>query len=385
MKLSKNLGRIATTFLATAMLASVSAVPAFAADYSPVNGGTTTFDKYLVMDNDANVPTANFTFDIGASEGVLATASTPEVKGTTDAMADLVTVENASFVPGQTTYDVAQTNDTLTLGENEKYAFDEVTVDFSAVSFSTPGIYRFTVTESGNVNGVTNDTTRTRYIDVYVVDTDGTLRVTNYILHNGTGVPDNSDDNGTDDNGVYDDKATGFTNTYATQNVTLTKQVEGNMGDKSKPFAFTIEITSAGGAKSYTIEASDSTSYDPITTTLNEDETAYVGSATVNLSDGESVTIKGLSTGDTYTITETAVAGYNTKIATGTTTSSEDATITGTEYADKTVNDATAVTFYNISDASTPTGIVMNVAPYVLLVVVAAAGCFVFLRKRRED
>lgn len=32
MKLSKNLGRVATTLLATAMLASVSAVPAFAED-----------------------------------------------------------------------------------------------------------------------------------------------------------------------------------------------------------------------------------------------------------------------------------------------------------------------------------------------------------------
>ena len=35
MKLSKNLGRIATTFLATAMLASVAAVPAFAAAGDP--------------------------------------------------------------------------------------------------------------------------------------------------------------------------------------------------------------------------------------------------------------------------------------------------------------------------------------------------------------
>lgn len=380
MKLNKTLGRVATTFLATAMLASVSAVPAFAADYDAVTGTSTTFDKYLVMDEDANVPTADFTFAIGAGTDVDATDSTPAVKGATADQAGAVIVRKDGFAPTDKTYDSVQSGDNLTLGENEKYAVDVVTVDFSNVSFSTPGIYRFTVTESGTVNGVTNDTTSIRYIDVYVVDTNGTLSVNNYILHNSTDVPDNSDDNG-----VYDDKATGFTNTYATQNVTLTKQVEGNMGDKSKPFAFTIEITSAGGAKSYTIEASDSTSYDPITTTLNEDETAYVGSATVNLSDGESVTIKGLSTGDTYTITETAVAGYNTKIATGTTTSSEDATITGTEYADKTVNDATAVTFYNISDASTPTGIVMNVAPYVLLVVVAAAGCFVFLRKRRED
>ena len=43
------------------------------------------------------------------------------------------------------------------------------------------------------------------------------------------------------------------------------------------------------------------------------------------------------------------------------------------------------IEFNNNKESVTPTGIVMNVAPYVLLVVVAAAGCFVFLRKRRED
>ena len=43
------------------------------------------------------------------------------------------------------------------------------------------------------------------------------------------------------------------------------------------------------------------------------------------------------------------------------------------------------VLFTNDRDAVSPTGIVMNVAPYALLVVIAAAGCFVFLRKRDED
>lgn len=379
MKLSKNLGRIATTLVATAMLASVSAVPAFAAVYTAVKGGTMPFDKYLVMDADANVPTADFTFKIGAGDAVNATANSPEIKKPSDAQVQAVTIIKDGFVPTDETHDATyatQQGDTVTLNEGEKYAVDVVTVDFSNVEFSTPGVYRFTVTESGSVNGVTNDTTGTRYIDVYVLDDNGSLKVDKYVFHESNEVA------GNDGSFDTDEKETGFTNTYDTENVTLTKQVEGNMGDKSKDFTFTIEITSAGGAKTYTIDGADT---DTITTTKQADAEVYTGSATVELCDDETVTIKGLSEGDTYTITETAVNGYNTKIATGTTTSSEDATITGTEYADKTVNDATAVTFYNISNASTPTGIVMNVAPYVLLVVVAAAGCFVFLRKRRED
>lgn len=365
MKLNKTIGRVATTLVATAMLASLAA-PAYAANYEAVPGGTTTFEKYLVMDKDANVPTADFTFAIGAGENVAATNDSPAVKGASAEQAALVTVSKDGFVPGDTTYSSVQDGDTLELDTDEKYAVDVVTVDFSQVSFSTPGIYRFTVTESGTVNGVTNDTKNIRYIDVYVVDNNGALSVSNYILHDGTAaIPGD---------GEYTDKATGFTNTYATENVTLTKQVEGNMGDKSKDFTFTITVTSAGGAKNYTVEASDGTEYPAI---------AAGTPATVYLSDGESVTIKGLSEGDTYKISEEEVSGYTTKYTT-TGEVSEEAT-TGNETTDLTTATSTSVIFYNISEASTPTGIVMDIAPYALLVVIAAAGCFVFLRKRRED
>ena len=62
----------------------------------------------------------------------------------------------------------------------------------------------------------------------------------------------------------------------------------------------------------------------------------------------------------------------------------------GTEVKDQYVEASQTLTadyveFTNDREASTPTGIVMNVAPYALLVVIAAAGCLVFLRKRDED
>ena len=43
------------------------------------------------------------------------------------------------------------------------------------------------------------------------------------------------------------------------------------------------------------------------------------------------------------------------------------------------------VAYTNKLDTVSPTGLAMNIAPYALLVVVAAGACFVFLRKRRED
>ena len=79
-----------------------------------------------------------------------------------------------------------------------------------------------------------------------------------------------------------------------------------------------------------------------------------------------------------YTVSETDYrsSGYTTKI-----NDNEVREVVNVTY-DADNNDIAVV---NTRNAVSPTGIVMNVAPYALLVVVAAAGCFVFLRKRRED
>lgn len=367
MKLTrKSIGRIAASFVATAMLATMAIVPASAAeDYTPISGGSMTFDKYLVMSEDATVPTAEFTYTIAGGQDVSGTA----VVGGEGTVADVT----AEFAPTDTTYNTVQAGDTLTLDENEKYAVDVVTVDFSSVEFDAPGVYRYTVTESGTVDGVTNDATAIRYIDVYVIDNNGTLAIDGYVFHRSNAVAD-EDGNYVDEN----EKETGFTNSYATQNITLTKKVEGNQGDASKDFAFTIVITSEDGStKSYVVDYSDST---------REDGTMSSGAtgATVYLSDEETVTIKGLSEGDKYTITETSYAneGYTTEYTIG-----DGEAVTGLSTGEKTTADGTNIVFTNTRSASTPTGIMMDIAPYAVLVVIAAAGCFIFLRKRhaKED
>ena len=77
-----------------------------------------------------------------------------------------------------------------------------------------------------------------------------------------------------------------------------------------------------------------------------------------------------------YTVSETDYrsSGYTTKI-----NDNEVREVVNVTY-DADNNDIAVV---NTRNAVSPTGIVMNVAPYSLLVVVAAAGCFVFMRKSR--
>ena len=52
-----------------------AALPAFAANIAPDANLTTTFKKYLVMDENANVPVANFTFKIAPGKAVAASGS----------------------------------------------------------------------------------------------------------------------------------------------------------------------------------------------------------------------------------------------------------------------------------------------------------------------
>ena len=71
MKLNKTMGRVATTLVATAMLASVAVVPAFAETAAPaqgvVNGNNLTsikINKLLYMPSDVVTPTQEFQFKI---------------------------------------------------------------------------------------------------------------------------------------------------------------------------------------------------------------------------------------------------------------------------------------------------------------------------------
>ena len=103
------------------------------------------------------------------------------------------------------------------------------------------------------------------------------------------------------------------------------------------------------------------------------------------LAHNERIHIYGVSQNDTVKVIESdSGVGYTTTYV-----KPNGKKVKSTEFNASIVNDFKGenfeVTFTNTRDAVSPTGLVMDIAPYALLVIVAAAGCFVFLRKRRED
>ena len=146
---------------------------------------------------------------------------------------------------------------------------------------------------------------------------------------------------------------------------------EGTEDDLTKWYKVTVEHTSACGYKGIDvayIEANKSTA------------------TQIELANGDKVTIDGLTGNETITVTENSYTTDGFNKVTYKVGSEEETDLTNAGFTvEGFTADKTSATVTNTKTNTNPTGIVMNVAPYVLLVVVAAAGCFVFLRKRRED
>lgn len=220
-----------------------------------------------------------------------------------------------------------------------------INVAIDKTKFAGPGTYYFIIKETaGNTDGMTYSTQEKKLaVQIYADDTAPTY----YVVANG---------NEAKNDGV-------FKNTYTTHKLTVAKDVTGNQGDTNKKFDITVTISGATGETYATNQTKDGA-----TVTLTSG-TPY----TFQLADNESVEIYNLSAGDTYTVDEADYANE------GYTVTGEVTTAIAIGTADK------SVTVTNNKDASTPTGVIMNIAPYVLMVALAGGIAFFFLRRKHAE
>lgn len=378
----KKLTKTLTLLLAVLSLAAIMPLSVFADSfkYTEQQGTTTTFEKYLTMDEQANVPNATFKFTAAPGEAISAT---------NEGMAVLAgigtpTIGDVTFAVTDTTYDGLPTDgDTATAGR--MYAKKTVTVTFGEdCKFPEPGIYRYIVTETATTNlGITNDTLATRTLDVYVTD-DGNknLVVSSYILHTGTDAPAVGDDQGSA-GGTLGDKSAGYTNVYDTSDLTFSKTVAGNQASRDKYFEFTVKITGAVAGTKYSvdltaadasIQANPNAATSCITAAVTQpNELTVTSDGTVTqkyyLQHGQSIKIKGIASGTEYEVTENA-EDYKQSSADNT---------TGTISSD----DVTAA-FTNTRNGVIPTGVLLAIAPFALIMIVGAVGIIVMMGKKRR-
>lgn len=163
-----------------------------------------------------------------------------------------------------------------------------------------------------------------------------------------------------------------FTNSYVvnTADVTVTKTVDGNLGDRSKDFTFTATLRNAAGQSiSFPAPQSGDPSY-----TVSGD------TATFTLAHGENVVLKNLPIGAQLTIAEN-VDGYSATVKQGNTTLTESPE--GTVVITVTAR-AASVDYTNTNSGLIDTGILLDTLPYVLLLVVVAAVAVVMICRKRK-
>lgn len=376
--LKTRLWALAATLL---LLVSLLALPVSAANTNvAARGGEFTFNKYLVMEKNVVVPNVTFNFTITA-----ATSTNPAV----ESGIGTPTVGSAAFTSTYSQEDIYESvqtvdgvADSLTLPVGKVYAKLPVTVDFSSISFPNPGVYRYTVTEEAtNQDGITDDTV-TRTLDVYVGYKDNSetdLEVMGYVMYNGTITTTTGET-----------KSNGFTNTYGTKNLTLTKNVEGNQGNRDKYFRFEVTIANAVAGTKYTVTVPTSPTEDDLEgsdqlSDINKTELVATGgtvTAVYYLKDGQSITIQGLTPATTYAITEASYAadGYTTKYQID-----SNGEQTANSFDAQTMGDTShTVTFTNHKEGTVPTGILLETAPYLILGAVVVAGLVVLFATRRR-
>lgn len=350
----KNQNRLATLALSM-MLVVGMAMPAFAAMAPDPDFG---FDKVIDMSaaEKADVPNVSYKYEIKPGAGGERDAEGGKKVQVFPGVDQGVGIGGNSGASNTT---VSFTAASLIDGNNQSK--QKVAFYVDAPKFGKAGVYEYTVTETRltDIDGLKETAEAPVTLYVTILNTDGGgLKYGGAVFSNGTAKTGEAD----------------FKADYTTHSLTIKKAVTGDLGDKSMMFDFADAITAANG----------------------NEETYYIadGSGKVKaadkfqLKDGDAYTIYGLSEKDSAAITETvdAALGYTTTAEAVGATREFDAVATGGGKATVTsFKENATLTVTNNRENITPTGVVMDAAPYVLMLGAAGGLGAGFVFRKRED
>jgi hypothetical protein len=383
----KKIKKLLSILMVSTMLMSLMTITASAAtanSYTPVAGGTTTFNKVLIVEDGANIPEKDFTFTIVPGTAVAATSSTMGIiPGPTATGAP--TVSRASFTSGAPSTDDAQGTNSGT--PDAKYASQTVTVNLTGVTFPEPGVYRYVITEDTLSAPYSNASGGTLYLDVFVKDVDGALNVDSYILHTGNDVAALSASPAEVPN-----KTNKVVNEYSTNDITLSKTVSGNQASKDKYFKITLKVDSElTDTDTFTVDLTHAVASPATNAATSYETAAMTNAASVTgaqleagvdfyLQHGQEVTIQGLPAGVTYTVTE-AEEEYTPSLA----VSGATATVTNNKTGTGSLTNDVTAEFTNTRNGVIPTGVLLTIAPFAVGILLFGAMFIFMVSKRRRE
>lgn len=379
-----------------------------------------------------NAPTISYTYAIEAgSAGVSITDEdsdhNPAAAVTKTTLAGITT---GVTMTGTSANTIAwTTDDTLETADAGKPNYKDLTIDFSNVVFTAPGVYRYKLTEtsSGYADAGVTETTNVsanpntagsheRYLDVYVMAsstyTDGTKAsdwdIYGYVcLYEDEAITPDGDTTTTGavkTNGFVaatNDGETINADSYYTFNVTISKTLTGDNASMNHQFPVNVDFTNAAVTKDVKLNAETNGS---VTDYAHTAVAASNLDGLVTIASGGSVKYIGIPCGTSVEIYETndvanvtyrttltvdGAAGTSKDISSTSTPSafaaytaadynSLNGVITTTANADDDTTHTVAIA--NVFQTISPTGVIVRTAPYILLL---GAGIVLFVLSRR--
>lgn len=339
--------------VAVAMMATMS-FPAFATRTTPnvgSDGLVTITKKYTVTGSEEKkAPAETFTFTV-----------TPGAK--VNGVEKTVEKSEATTIPTMAANSNEKTVAFTALTEDGTGTF---TVDVANLNIKKPGMYYYTVTETpSNTAGVDYAAKSMIMVITAGYADDGEDSSLSYwaALHDSTN---------------YNDKNSKFENTYTAGSLKVTKKVTGSLGDKDKKFNVDVTFTAPAGktVKSTITYVNDGEkSIAPDAWKLNTTTNKYEANVTVELAHKGFVQFNNIPKDVTYIVAEQDYSGqeYTAKYD-----GSESGTI---------ANDVKSTTITNNKgDDNIDTGVILDNAPYILMLAVVAGGAMTLvIKKRREE
>ena len=388
--MKKNLNKLATLALTGILMTGMS--------FGALADTVMSFDKVVTTDasNYTYAPATTFRFTIEPANAQAdltiqsynsSGAQTMYAYAGVDDGVKFKNAEGDATADGQATF--AASDDGTVEGNVRKYSKKvEFTVDKS--KFTEPGVYHYTLKETVPVDAE-------KYAGVNYDDQDHELYVVlkqenGELVTDGVFITNTTIVNGVE---VYT-KTNCITNDYGstantTHDLTIAKKTTGALANTSREFTFKVKVTGAENEKYYVEKTTGGS-----TVKVNDLVSGEGNYTEYKIKSGDSIHIEGLTDDDKVEVyeVEANTEGYTTTFSNnGTdgeivmeekTVTIGDASLTGKEVLAK--QDGKTVTVTNTKEGTTPTGVVMNIAPYAAMILGAGAFAGVFLgRKKSED
>ena len=264
-------------------------------------------------------------------------------------------------------FTIAFNNDVPSSG----YAQKGTNIDFNNATYTDPGDYKFTIRETSS----TNTTTYPLSSDVWEVY----VNIRNVMDYEDvpTGEYERSvimkkvGETNKDNNML-------FVGNAALTNITINKEVRGNLAKTEEYFEVKVNV---GGTGSYKITGLDSevtykgsTVHNPTTMLAGADEYIYIKdsqTATIGLNGN----VNQIPSGTTYRIVEENSDDYSTTIN-GT---------SGKDSGNKTTSlSGNSISIINTKEELVPTGVILKIVPYVIFVLVIISGFIFFVISKKR-